>query len=221
MAGDWIKVRVRLVDDPAVLAISTRFGILPETVVGYLIRAWSWATDQLVDGHAPGVTLAHFDRVVGLPNFGESLVEVGWLKATKSGLIFPKWDRHLSQGSKARALATNRKSQERHGASVTKPRPEKRREEDRREQERSPPAPDGPVPEIAPSLLTGDERIAVRQGLIRIGVESGAAQQVSLHPNLTLAMVKGTLAAVKKDKTIKSQPAVVLTRLRRELEMSE
>ena len=220
MAGDWIKVRVRLVDDPAVLAISTRFGMLPETVVGYLIRAWSWATDQLVDGHAPGVTLAHFDRVVGLQNFGESLVEVGWLKATKSGLIFPKWDRHLSQGSKARALATNRKSKERHGASVTKTRPEKRREEDSREQERKP-APNGRVAEIAPSLLTGAERIAIRQGLIRIGVESGAAQEVSLHPNLTAAMAVSTLAAVKKDKTIKSQPAVVLTRLRRELEMSE
>lgn len=220
MAGDWIKVRVRLVDDPAVLAISTRFGMLPETVVGYLIRAWSWATDQLVDGHASGVTLAHFDRVVGLPNFGESLVQVGWLKATKSGLIFPKWDRHLSQGSKARALATNRQSHKRHGESVTKTRPEKRRAEDRREQESSA-APDGPVPEIAPSLLTGGERMAIRQGLIRIGVESGAAQEVSLHPNLTLAMVKATLAAVKKDKSVKSQPAVVLTRLRRELEMSE
>ena len=69
--------------------------------------------------------------------------------------------------------------------------------------------------------MTLAERGQVRAGLIRIGVESGAAQQVSLHPNLTLAMVKGTLAAVKKDKTIKSQPAVVLTRLRRELEMSE
>lgn len=220
MAGDWIKVRVRLVDDPAVLAIGTRFGILPETVVGYLIRAWSWATDQLADGHAPGVTLAHFDRVVGLQNFGESLVEVGWLKATKSGLIFPKWDRHLSQGSKARALATNRKSQERHGTSVTKTRPEKRREEDRREQERTP-APDGPVPEIAPSLLTGDQRMTIRAGLIRIGVESGAAQQVSLHPNLTLAMVKSNMAAVKKDKNVKSQAAVLLTRLRKELEMTE
>lgn len=220
MAGDWIKVRVRLVDDPAVLAIGTRFGILPETVVGYLIRAWSWATDQLADGHAPGVTLAHFDRVVGLQNFGESLVEVGWLRVTKSGLIFPKWDRHLSQGSKARALATNRKSQERHGASVTKTRPEKRREEDRREQERTP-APDGHVPEIAPSLLTGAERIAIRQGLIRIGVESGAAQEVSLHPNLTIAMVKSNMAAVKKDKNVKSQAAVLLTRLRKELEMTE
>lgn len=63
--------------------------------------------------------------------------------------------------------------------------------------------------------------MAIRQGLIRIGVESGAAQAVSLHPNLTLAMVKSTLAAVKKDKSIKSQAAVVLTRLRRELEMTE
>lgn len=72
-----------------------------------------------------------------------------------------------------------------------------------------------------PGTLSLAERGQIRAGLVRIGVESGAAQQVSLHPNLTLALVKSTLAAVKKDKTIKSQPAVVLTRLRRELEMSE
>lgn len=178
MAGDWIKVRVRLVDDPAVLAISTRFGILPETVVGYLIRAWSWATDQLVDGHAPGVTLAHFDRVVGLQNFGESLVEVRWLKATKSGLIFPKWDRHLSQGSKARALATNRKSQERHGASVTKTRPEKRREEKSTKDPHSPPqAGDGKKPKkLIPDYTPAFEQFWRRYPTIRRQNKTGAFQ---------------------------------------------
>lgn len=63
--------------------------------------------------------------------------------------------------------------------------------------------------------------MTIRAGLIRIGVESGAAQQVSLHPNLTLAMVKSNMAAVKKDKNVKSQAAVLLTRLRKELEMTE
>lgn len=57
--------------------------------------------------------------------------------------------------------------------------------------------------------------------LIRLGIESGAAQSVALHPNLTLALVRSTLAAVKADKKVRSQAAVVLTRLRRELDMSE
>lgn len=61
----------------------------------------------------------------------------------------------------------------------------------------------------------------IRQGLIRIGVESGAAQQVAFHPLLTLAMVKSNMASVKKSKGVKSQAAVLLTRLRRELEIAE
>jgi len=63
--------------------------------------------------------------------------------------------------------------------------------------------------------------MAIRQGLIRIGIESGAAQQVALHPLLTVAMVKSNMASVKKSKGVKSQAAVLLTRLRRELEIAE
>jgi len=69
--------------------------------------------------------------------------------------------------------------------------------------------------------MTMADRSKVRQALIRIGVESGAAQQVSLHPMLTLAMVKSNCASVKKSKGVKSQAAVLLTRLRKELEMIE
>jgi len=74
---------------------------------------------------------------------------------------------------------------------------------------------------IGPQPMTMDERQKVRQALIRIGVESGAAQQVALHPLLTLAMVKSNMASVKKSKGVKSQAAVLLTRLRRELEIAE
>jgi len=78
-----------------------------------------------------------------------------------------------------------------------------------------------PTDGIVPRPMTMDERQQVRQALIRIGVESGAAQQVALHPLLTLAMVKSNMASVKKSKGVKSQAAVLLTRLRRELEIAE
>jgi hypothetical protein len=68
---------------------------------------------------------------------------------------------------------------------------------------------------------TFDQRAQIRQGLIRLGVESGAAQTVSLHPKLTLAMVHSNMNAVKNDKTIRSKAAVLLTRLRKELDMAE
>ena len=78
-----------------------------------------------------------------------------------------------------------------------------------------------PTDGIVPRPMTMDERQQVRQALIRIGVESGAAQQVALHPLLTVAMVKSNMASVKKSKGVKSQAAVLLTRLRRELEIAE
>ena len=69
--------------------------------------------------------------------------------------------------------------------------------------------------------MTMEQRGQIRQALIRIGVESGAAQEVSLHPLLTVAMVKSNCAAVKRSKGVKSQAAVLLVRLRKELGMIE
>lgn len=133
MAGDWIKVRVNLVDDPAVFEMAARLNISNEAVVGHLIRVWSWATNQLEDGHAPSVTEIVLDRVSGIQGMTKAMLEVTWLSRVGNGFRFPRWDRHLSQGAKARVLATERqrkgRSRKCHAASVTKTRPEKRREE--------------------------------------------------------------------------------------------
>jgi hypothetical protein len=84
------------------------------------------------------------------------------------------------------------------------------------------PAPEVPsCKSLLPPEPTGGQRMGIRGSLIRLGIESGAAQSVSLHPNVTVALVRSTLAAVKADKNVRSQAAVVLTRLRRELDMSE
>jgi len=222
MAGDWIKIRVNLADDPAVFAMASQLNLSNEAVVGHLIRVWSWATNQLEDGHAASVTECVLDRVSGVQGMTKAMLSVAWLSRVGTGFKFPRWERHLSQGAKARALATERqrkgRSRKCHAASVTETRPEKRREEKRREEK---PAPDIPIPEIKPSSPTAEERMQIRQGLIRIGIESGAAQQVSLHPLLTVAMVTSNMASVKKSKGVKSQAAVLLTRLRRELEIAE
>jgi len=139
MAGDWIKVRANLPDDPAVFRMAATHAMTTEQVVGHLIRVWAWATDQLTDGHAPSVTLSQLDHVASVTGFGQSMVDVGWLHADASGLTFPKWDRHLSKGAKQRMQACERKAKERslsrdsHAPIVTETRPEKRREEKRRE----------------------------------------------------------------------------------------
>lgn len=134
MAGDWIKVRVNLPDDPAVFRMASAHGVATEQVVGHLIRVWAWATDQLENGHARNVTLSQLDAVARVTGFGQSMVDVGWLVVQPDGLLFPRWERHLSQGAKQRVLATERKRKERgeksqdcHDANVTKPRLQKRR----------------------------------------------------------------------------------------------
>lgn len=79
MAGDWIKMRTDLSEDPAVIAIADRLGIDEFSVVGRLHRIWSWADSQLRDGRAYGVTTQWIDRFVHLEGFSDALIDVGWL----------------------------------------------------------------------------------------------------------------------------------------------
>jgi len=127
MAGDWIKVRTRLLEDPAVFRMSDMLGLSVEAVGGHLIRVWSWATDQVIDGNAPSVTRAHIDRIAGVSGMGEALASVGWIAFSEHGAQFPNWERHLAQGAKERALTAVRVARSRNGPSVTKTLPDKRR----------------------------------------------------------------------------------------------
>lgn len=135
MAGDWIKMRTDLAQDPAVIAIGDALGVGDyDTIVGKLHRLWSWATDHLVDGNAVGVTEKWVDAHVGVPGFAKAMANVrprAWLNITKRGVEFPRWEEHLSQGAKSRALTNRRvaraRAQNGNDASVTKALPEKRR----------------------------------------------------------------------------------------------
>ena len=63
MAGDWIPIRIELVDDPDVMGIAKELGIRREQVVGHLLRLWGWASTHTTDGHAPGVTDVTLDAL--------------------------------------------------------------------------------------------------------------------------------------------------------------
>jgi hypothetical protein len=133
VAGDWIKVRLDLREDPAVVVMAERLRLDEDAVVGKLVRFWSWASRQSRDGYAP-VTPLYLDRYIGVPGWCESLCAVGWLECDGDGAVrIPKWGRHLSQSAKARALAALRMARKRlrsRYARVTQKLPlEKRREE--------------------------------------------------------------------------------------------
>jgi len=141
MAGDWIKMRIDLYEDPAVIEMADRMDEREEHIVGYCHKIWSWVSRQCGDGTATGVALVSLGRVVNLPGFPELMCDVGWLEYDDSGerpvIKIPKFERHLSQSAKQRAVKTKNKQSERSRVADVSPskgdidatREEKRREE--------------------------------------------------------------------------------------------
>jgi hypothetical protein len=132
MAGDWIKMRCDLTEDPAVISLSQKLQVGEYAIVGALHKLWSWANKHTSDGNAAGVTELWIDRYIGIARFAQNLVDVGWLALTDAGVQIPNFDRHNSKSAKARAVTAKRVEKIRekcNGASVTKSLPEKRREE--------------------------------------------------------------------------------------------
>lgn len=107
MAGDWIKMRVSLPDDPAVIRIVDVLGIDTDAVIGKLFRLWAWADTQTKDG-AARVGTAWVDRYTGTPGFADAMLDAGWLVVTPDGITFPKFDRHNGRSAKVRADNTQR-----------------------------------------------------------------------------------------------------------------
>ena len=132
MAGDWIKMRVDLVDDPSVIWMAEQLGLPEPCVIGYLHTIWSWASRQCNDGSVTGVSLQSLQRITHCENVPELMVKVGWLEVLEVDgrpvLVFPKWERHNSQSAKQRGLTALRVAKVRgkncNDTSVTKTLPE-------------------------------------------------------------------------------------------------
>ena len=108
MAGDWIKMRIGIEQDPAVFAISSRLKLDRFAVVGRLSAFWSWMNQHSEDG---SVTLAGnvtgnapdnaasdscemIDTIAGVSGFAEALQAVGWLILTRVGFSIPSYDKY-------------------------------------------------------------------------------------------------------------------------------
>jgi hypothetical protein len=119
MAGDWLKMRHDLADDPATIRLAACCRLDEDAVIGKLFRLWSWADRHTQEGKADGVGLEWVDRTVRCPGFAAEMVRVGWLEETGQGLTFPRFDRHCSDSAKARALKKNRMERSRGAPSAT------------------------------------------------------------------------------------------------------
>lgn len=108
MAGDWIKMRTALANDPAVIAIALDLDKSEFEIVGMLHHLWSWADSQSQDGHIKRVTEKWIDRYVHQSGFAKSMSDAGWLILENDGITFPNFDRHNGESAKKRAEAAER-----------------------------------------------------------------------------------------------------------------
>jgi hypothetical protein len=108
MAGEWVKMRWSLRNEPEVIAIGAALDLDGFAVAGRLHAIWSWADEHSAEGDAPGVTVAWLDSYVCAPGFADALEKVGWLVRKKDGLCIPRFEVHMGEGGKRRALATKR-----------------------------------------------------------------------------------------------------------------
>lgn len=108
MAGDWIKMRVDLGDDPAVVLIAACLDTTEDEVVGKLHRLWSWADRHTTDGTAPAITAKWVDRYVGRSGFAEAMAKAAWISFSEDGVAFPGFDRHNGESAKRRGEAALR-----------------------------------------------------------------------------------------------------------------
>jgi hypothetical protein len=123
MRRPWIKIETATADKPEICAIATRLRIDTDSVVGKLIRLWSWAEVNHVDGNDIGVTKEFIDKLVGRKGFAEALEAAGWLQTQGESLQFPNFERHNGNASKIRGQTAKRVERHRQRKPASPPQP--------------------------------------------------------------------------------------------------
>lgn len=167
MAGDWIKMRGNLWDDPRVGRLVDLTSTSEAAVIGALYWLWATADQHTEDGILPGLSLRQIDRKTGVQGFGSALVEVGWLADHPEGVRIARFEEHNGTSAKRRCTDAQRKANSRNvsasdadnertrGGQVAPDlgaREEKRREEESNTATSDDVAPARPVDEAAPAL---------------------------------------------------------------------
>lgn len=133
MANSWIKMRVDLPSDPAVIRIRRATGLDADAVVGKLHRLWSWADAHTADGFAAGLDAEWVDEFACCAGFAAAMEAAGWLEVDAAGVRFANFERHNGQPAKVRAQRQTRMERIRGAARATDAPPEKRREDEIRD----------------------------------------------------------------------------------------
>lgn len=119
MAGEWIKVRTNLWDDPRVSQLCDLTGTAEATVIGGLYWLWSTADEHTETGLLPGMSVAAIDRKTSIKGFGAALVAIGWLLDTPEGVVIERFEEHNGTSAKQRAQTAKRVAKSRGNGDVT------------------------------------------------------------------------------------------------------
>lgn len=113
MGTNWIKMRVDLLTDPAVVAIASRLGVTCQHVAGCLLQVWAIFDAHTTDGFLSRYKRDSLDAITSQPGLCAAMQEVGWLIVTDDGLRMPNFETHGSNSAKARACAQKRQQKHR------------------------------------------------------------------------------------------------------------
>lgn len=108
MAGDWIKMRSNLWDDPRVSGLADATGAGEAAIIGGLYWLWSTADQHTEDGLLQGLTVKSINRKTGIKGFGEALINIGWLVEADGGMTIPRFEEHNGASAKSRAQTARR-----------------------------------------------------------------------------------------------------------------
>lgn len=108
MAGDWIKMRGNLWDDPRVARIVDMTDSSEAAVIGALYWLWATADQHTEDGLMLGLTLKSIDRKTGVIGFAEALCAVGWITDQPEGIRIVNFIEHNGSSAKNRLETAKR-----------------------------------------------------------------------------------------------------------------
>jgi hypothetical protein len=171
MAVDWIKIRRGMRQWPKTVAVARHlsgsrdfinwwadpirhvcvtnvteivtFENVTRVTACALTELWFALNDVLgEDCHVPYMELSDIDDIVGVPGFGEAMLEVGWVAVhDEKGLVFPNFSEHntpnklraepKSDADRARDYRERKKDSERVTARHETSRPEEKRREEK------------------------------------------------------------------------------------------
>jgi hypothetical protein len=151
VAGEWIKVRTNLWDDPRIGQLCELTDQGEAAIIGGLYWLWATADEHSSDGLLNGMTTRTIDRKTGVTGLGNALVTIGWLIDNGDSVTVSRFDEHNGASAKQRAQTAKRVANHKGNAKVTQqalpqpdktvtgalPREDKRREEAEEEQSKT------------------------------------------------------------------------------------